>query len=151
MRIAKMLSCFSKKFSGVLHVNVRQRVKNADHFLRFLKSLDWLRYLDMLDTCLGQEFYEQLPASAGSLLSLSTGEYQKKLQLSFDFIRDFSNLSKLSLRSNLSFKSLTSLMRSLDKFTEGFLEFKFEETPFTIRKRVFSEACEVLEDGKTLI
>ena len=139
----KIPSCFSKKFTGVVHVMVSRHVKNTDHLLCFLKSLDWLRRLDLFYTRLGQEFYEQLPAYARSLLSLFVREHEK-LQFSFDFIPNVSSLLRLNILSDLSFESLTSLMRLLDKFPEGSLKFRCQNgTYFIITKRGCSEAFEV--------
>ena len=55
--------CFSQKFTGIEEVEVTDVVKDPDHLLWFLKSLRFLRELELRNVKLSQEFYDQLPAA----------------------------------------------------------------------------------------
>ena len=126
--------CFSKKFTGIEDVYATDEVQNPDHFLRFLESLGFLRKLILENTGLGQEFFDQLPASARSLISLTLRDEhcEDELQLNFDFIGRLSSLSWLDIRPVLSFESLTSLVRSLGRWKEAQFYFQSREERFKI-------------------
>ena len=109
---------FPQKFTDVHSVQARSVIKDPNQFLRFLKSLRFLRVLDLGHVKLGQEFYDQLPASAHSLAWLFLKDYnncKNELQLNFDFIGKLSFLSFVRIDQFLSFDSLPSLVRSLGK------------------------------------
>ena len=106
--------CFSQKFTGVESVRVHSVVEDADHFLWFLKSLKFLRRLELVNAGLSQEFYDQLPAVARSLVTLELrGDRKTELQLNFDFIGGLTCLSHLIIWQLLSLSSTTSLVRWL--------------------------------------
>ena len=107
--------CFSQKFTGINEIQATAAVPDADHFLWFLKSLRSLGRLCLSSTELDQEFYDHLPTSAPSLknLRLEKGFCKSELQVNFDFMAQFSELSSLTIVQPLSFESAISLVRSL--------------------------------------
>ena len=122
--------CFSQTFTGIYLVEATAKVRDPSDFLRFLKSLRSLRKLNLKNTALSQTFFDQLPASAHSLVELNLiHNYCKEwlqrgsdfiCKLNFNFIGKFSGLLQLSIQpSFLSFESVHSLAgsgpRSLDK------------------------------------
>ena len=109
--------CFSQKFTGIRTVRAKSEVQDAGQFLWFLKSLRLLEVLHLEKTGLRQEFYDQLPASACSLieLTLRRGHCEDGLQLNFDFIGEFSYLLELNIFPGFSLRSATSLIRWFDK------------------------------------
>ena len=112
--IGEFPRCFSQKFTGVESVRVHSVVEDADHFLWFLKSLKFLRRLELVNAGLSQEFYDQLPAVARSLVTLELrGDRKTELQLNFDFIGGLTCLSHLIIWQLLSLSSTTSLVRWL--------------------------------------
>ena len=128
--------CFFEKFTGIEEVRVTARVQDVDQFLRFLKSLRFLRRLDLANTKFSQEFYDQLPASVPSLsrLELRFGHCENELQLNFDFISKLSCLSDLEIQPALSLESLPSLARSLGKLEVGGFCVQLREERFEVRK-----------------
>lgn len=157
-------SCFSRKFTGIQHVRTG-RVQDPVHFLRFLKSLSLLRSLILDQSGLGQEFYEQLPASAPSLRELILGveedhklerNYAYKLnfklecKLNFAFIIHCSCLSRFSTESELSTKSLASLLGCLSKSKSNF-EFRFRGHSNFVSKKEGSKRYEVLRKGLVVL
>ena len=111
--------CFSQKFTGIKYVHVDDRIEDPDHLLWFLKSLRFLRSLK-LDVELSQEFYDQLPVAAHSLVCLEFGGcYETELQVNFDFIGQFTWLSELMIYQPLSFESFASLDRWLGRLKEA--------------------------------
>ena len=111
--------CFFQKFTGIETVLVDGVVEDADQFLWFLKSLRFLRCLVLAKTGLGQEFYDQLPASARSLNRLDLrGGRENELQLNFDFIDRLSRLSLLYIEP-VSFESVPSLVRMSGKLAKA--------------------------------
>ena len=114
--------CFSQKFTNVRYVNTRGAIQDPDHFLWFLSSLKWLSSLKLEQlelSGLSQEFYDHLPASAHSLVSLDLqGDAGTVLQLNFDFIRKLPRFSKLHIRPPLTFESFTGLVRWLGRLED---------------------------------
>ena len=68
---------------------------------------------------MSQEFYDQLPAAARSLVSLEVRDWKAELQLNFDFMGEFTILSKLEIRQALSLNSATSIVRWLGGVKEA--------------------------------
>ena len=113
--------CFSQKFTGIEEVQVDGLVKDPDHLLWFLKSLRFLKELELRNVKLSQKFYDQLPASANSLVCLKLKGYWKNgLHLNFDFFGQFSSsLSDLTINQPLLLNSATSLVRWLGRLKQG--------------------------------
>lgn len=137
----KIPSCFFRKFANINLVIAGGQIKSESHFLTFLKSLKSLRKLKLICSKLSQKAYDQLPASAPSLIKFdleidvySSNDYGP--QLNFDFISKFLHLSWLYIRPYLSFESFTSLVNGgLGKLKAGdFLVKLKEKTFFFIRK-----------------
>ena len=126
--------CFSQKFTGINWVETTAEVQNADHLLWFLKSLRFLRRLYLETKGLSQEFYDQLPASTRSLISL-TLEGGNELQLNFDFINKLPFLKSHKVVPPISFGSLTSLFGCIGNLMEGQFEVQLKGEYFLIRKQ----------------
>ena len=155
-------SCFLQKFTNIHEVQVADVVKDPDHLLRFLASLRSLRSLRLPVTALGQEFYDQLPESAGSLtiLHLEYGDCKNELQLNFEFIGRLSHLSSLKSFHDLSFESLPSLAKWFGRLKGVFCTVRLREesiyiskwrdlTEWQIEKKIpYSHAGERLLDTK---
>ena len=119
--------CFSQKFTGIHLVQARDVIENPDHLLRFLKSLGSVERLELETAGLSQEFYDQLPTSAPSLVKLELrGDWRNRLQLNFEFIKEFSCLSNLKIQPLLSLESSTSLAKSLSGECTIVVEVKIE-------------------------
>ena len=143
--------CFSQKFTNIRRVYATE-VADPDHFLWFLKSLRFLKALELERTKLSQEFYDQLPASAGSLtrLRLKGGHCEDGLQLNFDFICSFPCcLYELMIEPALSLESLPSFVRSLGRLEEGCFRVRPKDQLFWLRKRG-STVWEIERDGRIL-
>ena len=127
--------CFSEKFTDIDCIKATAEVQDVDQFLWFLKSLRFLRKLELADTSFSQEFYDQLPASAHSLnsLKLEDGHCENKLQLNFDFIGKLC-LSDLNIYSPVPLESLPSLFRSLGKLVGGLFIVQLREERFWVSK-----------------
>ena len=120
--------CFSQKFTGIEEVEVDDAVKDEAHLLWFLKSLKLLRTLELDYVELSQEFYDQLPTAAHSLVNLNfRGNWETELQLSFDFIARFAQLSDLTIDKPLSLNSATSLARRLGGLKAAFIRVRSGE------------------------
>ena len=142
-------SCFFKKFPCIQQVRVEDAVQDANHFLHLLKSLSFLRRLTIHNSRLGQEFYDQLPASAHLLTTLRLYEYIQK-QLYFGFIAQFSQLSSLSIgNERLNFESLASLVSCLVNLKEG--HFDFKRSSCLIRKKDVSKVYEVFKNYQSVL
>ena len=114
--------CFSQKFAGIEEVlGEGVSIKSANQFLQFLNSLRFLRRLELKSPELGQEFFDQLPASARSLNKLALRPGKNDLQLNFDFIGNLSDLVELAIGQELSFESLFSVARWLGRLEKGVL------------------------------
>ena len=125
--------CFFRKFSQIESVEANT-VQNEHHFLEFLKSLKSLKNLHLFGLPLSQEFYDQLPVTANSLIKLELGgDYE--LQMNFDFIAEFSCFSKLSIYPELSKESFPSLIRSLGTLKNASFAFSWRGDMVSIRKR----------------
>ena len=92
--------CFFKRFPRIRQVNAVGAVQSPVHFLWFLKSLSSLECLNLDGTQLTQEFYDQLPRHAQSLVDLQLTE-QRKEPLSYTFIEQFPRLSNLQINVTL--------------------------------------------------
>lgn len=122
----KLPSCFFKKFSGIQYGLAEGLVQDANHILRFLKSLSLLRGLTIRFSRLAQEVYDQLPASAHSLTRLNLVGKNGQ-QLNFGFITQFSRLGHLAIQSSMCFESFASLVSCLQvvrQIERGLLSFK---------------------------
>ena len=139
--------CFFQKFTGIGWVEATGNVQDADHFLWFLKSLRSLKSLELANTGLGQEFYDQLPASTCSLSDLYLKD--ELVELNFDFIPKLSSLSDLDI-DQLSLKSLSSLVRSSGGLQNGEFYVQFKEERFTILKKRGSPKWQVEQNDQLL-
>ena len=128
--------CFPQKFTGIELVYATAEVQDADHFLRFLKSLRCLRRLVLSNTKLNQVFYDLLPASTHLLigLHLRSGHCEDGLQLNFDFIYKLSGLTALEYCTAQSYESFSSLVRLLGRMEEAYFYVQIKEKLFRIRK-----------------
>ena len=142
--------CFSQKFTGIIRVEATAQVRDAGHFLWFLKSLKTLRKLELANTVLGQEFYDQLPVAARSLsgLHLKDGHCKNGLQLNFDFIGELSNLSELEVHPAVSLESTTLLVRLLGRLKKGRFLVPSKEDIEIIKKR--NSKWEIVKSFKVL-
>ena len=140
--------CFSQKFTDIEEVYATAEVQDLKHFLWFLKSLRTLRSLELEHAELSQEFYDQLPASAHSLirLELRAGFWKNMLQLNCDFISKFSCLSYLTIE-HLSLESFTSLVRSLGKLVESYFDVRSKGECIEIEKESDSSVWKILKAG----
>lgn len=136
--------CFFKKFISVETVDVGA-VQNEKHLLWFLRSLRSFRILNLMQSELSQEFFDQLPASAHSLTDLVIrGDEKNELQMSFDFAAELPHLSLLEINRNVSFKTLkNSLARWLGKLTHVSIKFQMYENYSYIKKSKGSNECYV--------
>ena len=117
--------CFFQKFTVINELLIHSVVKDPDHLLWFLKSLRSLRRLTFEDVKLSQEFYDQLPAVAPSLLDLQmSGQcWNDERPLNFDFIAQLS-LSEIRIFPDLPLRSATSLVRWLGKLERALIRFR---------------------------
>ena len=138
-------ACFSRKFANVKQVEAVGTVQDPTHFLSFLKalrrSLSKLR-LDLPH--LGQEFYDQLPASADSLVKLELRESVEN-QLNFDFIDKIPLLSSLSVEQPLLIGSLSALVRCSRKLVEGSFSLALKKKWFFVKKEKDSTKWKICE------
>ena len=130
--------CFTQKFSRIEKVNVEGAVRSKTRLLRFLRSLSWLRTLELDRPPLSQKFYDKLPVSAHSLTKLTLSgcinQYMeikrgnvKELELNFDFISELPQLSTIKIYKFLTFESLFSLVRWLGQLESGIFYFRLNE------------------------
>ena len=129
---------FTRKFSRIRFVEATGAVQDEAHLLEFLSSLSWLRGLRLDNSPLNQEFYNQLTASAHSLVELRLSRpisVSNKLYLNFDFLDKLPWLSELTFRFFLSFKSLASLIRRLGKLKTVDFCFHVNQNGFCIDNR----------------
>ena len=131
--------CFSKKFTRVVCLHVAGAiVQDQTNFLRFLRSLGWLRSLGLSGTQFSQAFYNQLPASAHSLTKITCDQSmfrdneKEVLELNFDFIDKLPRLSKFFIYKFSSFESLASLVRWLGKLESAVFYFRLKENEFCV-------------------
>ena len=139
---------FFDKFAWVETVHAREAVEDARHLRWFLKSLRSLKKLDLRDSQLGQEFYDQLPTFVGSLTELTTKARVGGLQLNFEFIRELPRLNWLDVYDCSSFPSLITLVTLLSelKNVKHTLNFEFEEQAISVCKWYRSGDWEVSEN-----
>lgn len=130
--------CFPQKFTGIHWVEATGQVQDSDHFLWFLKSLRLLRSLVLERTGLGQEFYDQLPASIHLLARLQLRDGHCENELNFDFIDQLS-LSDLVILPSLSFESLPTLVRWLGRLERGYFSVRLKDDVFDILKHELKE------------
>lgn len=136
---------FSETFSDVRLVVVNGAVQDPNHLLAFLNSLRRsLRNLHMDLPRLSQEFYDQLPPLANSLVKLVLKE-SKEIQLSFDFINEIPNLSSLFVEQPLLPESFTSVVRCFSRLVEGSFGFVLKNKWFFIRKEAGSKKWALFE------
>ena len=140
--------CFSQKFTGINEVQVADVVKDPDHLLWFLKSLRSLKTLEVHSE-LSQEFFDQLPAAACSLVSLELGDElcEDELQLNFDFIIRFTRLTELQITQPLSFESLASALKSSAKLVTASFYVQKENRRLWISREKGSTAWKIFERG----
>ena len=125
--------CFFKRFTGVFAAFAMSPVSDENHLLGFLKSLISLRILCITKSELTQEFYDQLPVLVPLLKRITLLDNKdndsdyNQTSLSFNFISKFFHLSNIEIYPNLSDSSITSLVRSLEKFENYFVTFGFKE------------------------
>lgn len=113
----KVPSDFFQKIPCIQYVRATE-VADVYHFLGFLLLLKPLRALDLVNSRLGQEFYDQLPVFAHSLHKLEIGFPNKLYEpnLRFDFIGKLPKLSTLLIvRYRPSLQSMRSLVASAPK------------------------------------
>lgn len=111
--------CVSQKFTRISCLAARYAVQDENHLLQFVKSQKILKKSELIKAKFSQEFYDQL-ASVGSLEELSFWEEREnELKLNLDFISKFKRLIQLRISQDLSYESLTSLVKSLEKLEEG--------------------------------
>ena len=128
--------CFFQKFTGIEEVQVTDEVKEEAHLLWFLKSLRFLRILVLKDVELSQEFYDQLPTDAHSLVSLEfQGQFMDELQLNFDFISEFPRLSDIRFYRHLSLRSAAFLVRWLGEVKEAHIRIQSGRTLFICKEK----------------
>ena len=144
-------SCFFKKFDRIEKVEAScTQVRDEKHFLEFLKPLSWLRCLILYDQSLSQEFYDQLPVSAPSLIQLTLfGEHSNLLQLNFDFISKLSRLRCFTTLPGCPLKSFTPLVHQKPLTELPTVEFYFydKDGKFLILKRN-AKVWRILEFGR---
>ena len=119
------------KFKDIEVIRVVGPVQDENHFLFFLKSLRLLEKLSLDHSYrFSQEFWNSLPASAPSLISLNVDnravEKTEEFQVNFDFIAKLSRLSNLNVKIPVSFECLKSLVRSFHKLAWGCVDFVFK-------------------------
>ena len=146
--VEEIPSCFFKMFTGPLTIRAFDLVQDEDHLLSFLGSLSTLRFLELnLDfSTISQAFFEQLPASASTLVILNLRQTiktrfrrmseakQKVLHCNFGFVQKFTRLSSFSVTADLSFESLDSLFESLKKLKSS-SNFHFACITTTVKKK----------------
>ena len=98
-------SWFFKRFTEIHRVDTTAKVQDPEHFRWFLSSLRTLSNLDLKNSELGQEFYDQLPTLAPQLTWLDLNDDENvpnnQLQLNFDFADKLPHLSLLSISQEL--------------------------------------------------
>ena len=121
--------CFFEKFTSIEEVEVDGLVKDPNHLLWFLKSLRFLKGLWLNRTgVFSQEFYDQLPTVARSLIGLEfRGDWTNEVQVNFNFLNEFSSLSSLESKQALSFESAASLVRSSVKLVKLWFDVHLKE------------------------
>ena len=144
--------CFFQKFTGIDQVIATAEVPDTNHLLWFLKSLRSLRSLYLADTGLGQEFCDQLPEFARSLVSLNlTGKpSENELWLNFDFLGKLSDLSNFEIRP-LSLESANSLVLSSDGLASCTFYVKMKSRLVRIQKGMSSTEWAILKGFQALL
>ena len=145
---------FFRKFTGAKEVNAEGTVEYPSHFLCFLESLSSLKLLDLRHTELGQDLYDQLPASAPRLVQLNLYECVAgckdvkkcacELKLNFDFIGKLPHMGCIYILQGITFESMTSLIQWVDKLKVVEFEFIVKAERFIVEKKEDSEEFEVL-------
>ena len=106
-------SWFFKRFTEIHRVETgSDKVQDPEHFRWFLSSLRTLSNLDLKNSELGHEFYDQLPTIAPQLNYLLTDKYycRKDEQLNFDFVFKFRSLETLWIMQELPPELVSPLM-----------------------------------------
>ena len=114
-----------KKFARICHLEADEPVKDVPLFLQFLKSLSFLRTLRLTNTGLGQEFFEQLPATVRFLSELKVYEGDNKMQLDFNFISKLPFLIFCTIaQERFTVESFVTLVRlTFGKLSRGLFMF----------------------------
>lgn len=122
---------FFKKLTGVRTLVIEDPVQDANHFLEFLNSLRSLKELRIKkNSGLDQVFFDLLPTSVRRLTELSIEE---DYELNYNFLSLIPSLTDMGT-SELSFKSLTSLIRSYGELRSCILSFNFKGRRFSIHR-----------------
>ena len=147
--VGEFPACFSQKFSCVEEVYAGGVIKDARHFRWFLSSLRLLVSLNLTGSQLGQEFYDQLPTLAGSIVELRMDAHTNGLPLSFNFIRELPSLIWSQVNECSSFESASSLAQVLREFKDlgCTICFDFKELHVVIMKYRGSFEWEIQNEG----
>ena len=156
---AHIPTCFSEKFTNVKSVCVmmwKDYVTAVDvtHFLRFLKSLSFLRSLNLSSVSFDQEVYDQLPASAPLLNQFLFSAKRRELKLNFDFIDELSHIKQVCIyyyspdsMEHGPFQSIIRLIsRTFCKLEDSSFQFPLGRKKYYILKGRSSKEWSVLED-----
>ena len=162
---------FYRKFTGVKEVHSGPwTVEYPSHFLSLLKSLGSLIILDLRQSGLGPDFYEQLPTAVPQLVQLVLQECPEEcgvfngwkmedeypgiekckkldcmLEMNFDFIDQLPHLSRVYVHQNLTLLSMCSLLRWADRLEEIEFCFSVKAERFLVKKTAGSEEFEVFK------
>ena len=123
---------FFSKFIQIESVRVASKINDPNQFLVFLKNLQYLYSLDLMNTSLGSSFYNNLPAILDCQLSDLLIHETDNLKLNFKFI--------LKLKFLVRFRTNQQFTNSFDLATKCFpilkylwlFEFKFNGNYFSI-------------------
>ena len=120
---------FTEKFSKIQEITVTAKIENESGLIELIKNCQCLNELQLKNSNLGQNFYEQLPSvcSINYLTILEDGN----AGLNFDFIGRMYFLRKFTTDQELSLSTITKL-RPLPYFYQ--LEFKFGREKYFIQQ-----------------
>ena len=142
---------YFKRFSNIDGVITSGKIQDPEHFASFLKSLNCLCFLRMLNPCLEQEWYDRLPAIC-YVRNLYLNENDETVELNFDFLARFEpHIQMASVNKKFRLNSASSLPNLLKSFRIWFsrkfrLNFKGVEATIRLR-RVHSEDSEQSDDS----
>ena len=98
-------SWFFKRFTEIYRVETSAKIQDPEHFRWFLSSVRTLSVLDLENSELGQEFYDQLPTLAPQLTFLNLTDNEDvpnfELRLNFDFVDKLLQLESLFITQEL--------------------------------------------------
>ena len=89
-QIANNIDGFFKKYNNLNEINVINKIQDKNHLIKFILKCSNLYHLNLKNSQLTQDFFNELPAIS-SLLQLSINE-DEKIELNFDFLRRMMNL-----------------------------------------------------------